>query len=582
MNHWKIEAQLILDSALHIGVGKGGVTTDSSVRRNGHGQLLLPGRALGGSLRTLATQIAPRFGYEPCQALYAKPQDGCACPVCNLFGTVTFASDSDTGHASSLWVYDATATASTYIRDGVGINRQTGVAATNIKYDFETIPAATQFNIAFRLQPLRQFKSENFADMQTILMLTLSEWEAGRGQLGGNVVRGLGRFHLEGLTVEALTVDSAETLIAFLKDKQSRAVYQDVKADWCTQVAAHKPVALNDQTDDLPVANHFVAIDFNIHCTNTFLINDPLPALISGFDLAPLITMLTTPDNAPGKPVLSGSSLRGALRSHAEKIGRTLATEIAQSDKEFLNIVPAGNPFATIKEDLLATWDRVDQKKVEEIEKRDGEVSVKALHLADRLFGNQLVGSRLWVRDAEMVGEMPTWQAQEFLAVDPFTGGGKEGAKFDAAPLMGTTFRGQIVLYAPQIWELGWLALILRDLAEGHLTIGFGKAKGYGQAHLQNVSWQVGFIHPDDIDFLEKIPADLVRSGVYETWREETAVWLPDSWQENAQHWLDAFIAKIEEGYSAPDWLPPEKDSYFGTMLERLYPKATTEITHEQ
>jgi CRISPR/Cas system CSM-associated protein Csm3 (group 7 of RAMP superfamily) len=340
-------------------------------------------------------------------------------------------------------------------------------------------------------------------------------------------------------------------------------------------------VQLNSQIASLPVAKHFVAINFDLQCTDTFLINDPLAAMISGFDHAPLITMLTTPGEAPGNPVLSGSSLRGALRSHAEKIARTLATEMAASEEEFLTIVPAGNPFATNSNEPLATWDRVNQKAVEDIEKRDGEVSIEALHLADRLFGNQLYGSRLWVRDAHMVGEVPVWQAQDFLAVDPFTGGGKDGAKFDAAPLVGTTFRGQIILYAPQKWELGWLALVFRDLAEGYVTLGFGQAKGYGQVKLQDVTWQVGCIHPDDIDFLAKIPAERVRAGVYETWDEATAVWLPDSWQKDAQGWLDAFIAKIKEGYSSPSWSPPENDSYFGTILEKLYPKATMEVADE-
>lgn len=574
--HWTIEAQLILDSPLHVGIGKGGLATDAPVRRTGDGSFLLPGRALGGSLRTLATRLASRFGFDPCQALYVNTKL-CHCPVCALFGTVEFSADNDAGIASSLWVYDTKATAHSTIRDGVGIDRRTRTASRNVKYDYEIVPTGTRFAIKMRLQPLRHHKEDKtITAMQSLLLLALSEWEAGRGQLGGNVARGLGRFHLDGLTVNGLAVDSADSLIAFLKDRSDHTAYRDVTTAWREQLQLIQPVARSDKDFGLPVATSFITIDFTLDCSDTFLINDPLSALISGFDHAPLITMIKTPDAPLGNPVLSGSSLRGVLRSRAEKIGRTLATDIADSAEHFLDIVPAGDPFASERGQPLATWDRCLDKEP------DYEIRPVDLHLADRLFGNQFLGSRLWVRDAHFDGTSPSWTAQDFLAIDPFTGGGKDGAKFDAAPLVGSAFKGQIILHDPHPWELGWLALVLRDLAEGHMTVGFGRAKGYGQMSLRSVSWQAGFIHADDLGFLTFDNVETVRQGAYQVLTAAADGWLPSTWQADAQGWVDAFLEQIETGYSlSKHWKRPAQDTFFDTSLESLYGKSTVEVKRE-
>ena len=90
--------------------------------------------------------------------------------------------------------------------------------------------------------------------------------------------------------------------------------------------------------------------------------------------------------------------------------------------------------------------------------------------------------------------ETSDWQAQDFLAIDRFTGGGLHGAKFDAAPLVKARFNASLTLHDPLPWELGWLALLLRDLVDGQITIGFGAAKGYGRVQATHFNWEIGFI----------------------------------------------------------------------------------------
>ncbi len=65
-----VTATLRLRTALHIGTGQDSETTDDLLRRDARGRLLIPGTAIAGALRSLATRLAPRFrGEQLCQAL---------------------------------------------------------------------------------------------------------------------------------------------------------------------------------------------------------------------------------------------------------------------------------------------------------------------------------------------------------------------------------------------------------------------------------------------------------------------------------------------------------------------------------
>ena len=95
-----------------------------------------------------------------------------------------------------------------------------------------------------------------------------------------------------------------------------------------------------------------------------------------------------------------------------------------------------------------------------------------------------LRGSRLVIEDAALqAGTDPVFKVQDFLAIDRFTGGGRDGAKFDAVGLWRPAFTARLRLENPQAWELGWLALVLRDLAEGWLSVGFGRRQGLWPGH---------------------------------------------------------------------------------------------------
>ena len=45
----------------------------------------------------------------------------------------------------------------------------------------------------------------------------------------------------------------------------------------------------------------------------------------------------------------------------------------------------------------------------------------------------------------------------------------------------------ELLLEEPELWEIGWLLLVLRDLDEGLVAIGSGSDKGFGFAQLNDV-----------------------------------------------------------------------------------------------
>lgn len=582
-----ITGVLKLETAVHIGTGKNNEPTDSPLRRMGDGRYLLSGRSLGGSLRTLATRLAPRLkGYDACQILGKGNPVGsqgektpCGCPICRLFGDVI---PVDGSRASRIWIYDTFAQVEkpTHVRDGVGIDRRTGAASKTVKFDYEVIPAGTTFDFRLRIVYEEGVDEKEIELQMQLLASALAEWEAGRGQIGGGTARGLGRFSFaQPLKYAQTAVTNAATLYQYLLADDPTAVSQPIN-DWPDKLITTARALRQPRTEEgrmQSIAASLLRIKFTLGFAEPFLSNDPLAALLTGFDHVPLVEFITK--DGLQTPVLAGSSLRGVLRSHGEKIARTLATnhwydknDLEGSFNNFRVHCPACDVLVNDDKKALASCDKrlnLDETK---------ETAEEMLCLSCQMFGSQRRGSRLWISDGHWLGEQPAWLAQDFLAIDRFTGGGLDGAKFDAAPLLNARFAVELILHDPLIWELGWLALLLRDLADGRMTIGFGAAKGYGQAKVGDVHWQVGYLHKadlmtDDTNIYPPTMATVQPSGLYDISNNQATVWLPAGWQDNAQTWVTAFNEAVT-GYEVHQQLSPfQADTFFSAdgRLAKLY-----------
>lgn len=579
-----IIGNLTFKTALHIGTGKGYAGTDSPFRRNEEGKIILPATALAGHLRSTATYLLadinlPGSKRSSCLALTTENKV-CGCPVCHLFGEVNPGEKDDPetgGRASRLWMFDSHLKQGSdlYIRDNVGIDRVTGAAARagRVKFDQEILPAGAAFTFHLELEESSEMD-------QILLAAVLSEWMAGRVWLGGGKGRGLGNAVLSDVACLKNGLADAKDLLAYLKSDDLLSSAQSDTGWLSQQTTLARSYAKSDQFP-------FVEIEFNLNMDGLFLTQDTTLASITGFDHASLIDGI--PDNNKNlKPVMPGSGIRGVLRSHAEKIARTLATNISNKDnyptETFLRICPACNPLQDNANLPLAKCSEINQLE------QGAKPTEKDLCLACQLFGNAQSGSRLRIADAPLEGE-PIWKAIDFLAIDRFTGGGLNGAKFDAVALWRPTFHVRIFLEKPEEWELGWMAHVIRDLQEGRLPFGFGPAKGFGQAKASDIFVRCGFLSDTQWGHLASEHEVKDNFGFYRLAQFSDHDW--NVARSQVLSWLKAFNEKVkafsrQEGNLAI----LRSDSYFesnpdGTTpshkakIRNLYPIISKEVHHE-
>jgi CRISPR-associated RAMP protein (TIGR02581 family) len=217
---------LELRGALHIGSGAGDERTDAAVVRDARGQPYIPGSSLRGAFRAAVERLAPALlGLAPVremaelnyldnllegrseQAIQAQLNEELT-SVERLFGTTYW--------ASPLTIPDlpliSGEQAAGEIRHGVGIDRDTGAAREQIKYDFEVLPRDHTFRLTMRCEMERAHEPT----WSRILAIGLRLLEQGEIALGGRVARGAGQVQLTGLEVYTLDTDDRAALRAAL------------------------------------------------------------------------------------------------------------------------------------------------------------------------------------------------------------------------------------------------------------------------------------------------------------------------------------------------------------------------------
>ena len=586
MDYQALIGVLRLATALHIGTGQGNAGFDAPVRRRNDGTLIIPGTSLAGVLRTTATRLAPNYWPDSgiCQAVikpgYEDFENPCHCLVCHLFGEINPGTGDDSnagGRASRLWIYDAEVTehVALFVRDNVGIDRQTGAAARqeSIKYDTEVVPAGTTFHFRVELE------EDISRQAHQLLALVFAEWQAGRLHIGGNRSRGLGALELVELNYHSLPFDSIANISNYLAEDTPWELGQPDE-NWLANTLAdiepaHKPPCLQNT---LGVAQSWIEINFDIKAKGLFLINDTTAAAVSGFDSVSLLDGVPRSDMEL-RPILPGSSLRGAFRSHAERIMRTLATHQADDDKgdrqiSFLKSCPACNPVESSLERPLPKCDSWLPEKADLATLH----SPASLCLGCYLFGSARKGSRLTVGDAPLKeGTTPIWKVADFLAIDRFTGGALDTAKFDAAALWQPTFRVTLRLENPENWELGLLTLLLRDLQDGFLSVGWGAAKGFGQMTAANFDIQLGKVPAANVPWSWPEFSSDNGSGAFLTASFTVELWLEGSrWQTQMKSCVAALhqtLSNLKRDVLDKDGELRFPDSYFGRgRLADMYP----------
>lgn len=371
----------------------------------------------------------------------------------------------------------------TGVTASTAINRNTKTVLEDHLFHQEYVPAGVTFEVRIGGQD-----SEDDSDDELLELLALLEgFNQREVSLGADTANGWGLFDWFLTGVRILDSDGVKR--------------------WLTSGATNvgydmlQPVSPNDlakyrQKGQMQAATigskSYVELEVALKFDSNFLVNDPsrVKSDQSTYDQVPLL-------NEDGLVLLPPRSFRGALRSQAERILRTIG-----GDKTACQLG--------------------SDRECKPVYKKD---DVKKLCMACKVFGAPGWRSPLRVapftpesNDAQQQG---TVFQQEFVAIDRFKGGGADKFKFNAESFYAPTLKGTIGLDLDALektgaeeWAIGLLALTLRDLIEGDISFGFGAGKGYGSCTAEIE----GFRSP------QAIPEEFLRGleGVFQSEHLET------------------------------------------------------------
>lgn len=483
--YWRIDGTLTALGPLRIGNGtvltgriprkvkKGdGQNEDSAVETLGvfidsTGQAYIPGSSLKGFLRSFMDSrianhslIEVAFGYQKEASSAEGRGEG-------LGGAVTVW---DTRIAEPEALPESVAdpywdrTRATCVGSHVVLDRRTRTASDELLFYEEYVPAGIGFDVTLLVEG-GELEGWTVDDIAGALLAGLDELRDSPARMGASNADGWGHLEWKPKAVRRMC-DKA--IANWLSEPGSPLVDHLAPADAAPLLTLGKAILDRKST---------ATVDFKIdlHFASPFLVNDPSRVKQeSGSSDQPNHTPLKAPG---GGPLLPASSMRGALRSQAERIARTLGMTVCK---------PAGKR----SERPPAVKTRQDFDKLDAV---------------GRLFGAPGWRSAVRVSDFTLAPESPDPgdpRRQEFVAIDRFTGGGADKLKFNAdaftpAGCEGFTLRGALSLDIGRLALLtdgasGWwneplhlLAYTLRDLCEGDIPVGFGRSKGYGACTAQ-------------------------------------------------------------------------------------------------
>ena len=177
---------------------------------------------------------------------------------------------------------------------------------------------------------------------------------------------------------------------------------------------------------------------------------------------------------------IPGTSLRGAWRSHLERVLRGLT---AAADSRVCD------PLADADESPFAgcSWVLENERKkfLRDSKEKGREFPAYAKSCpVCRMFGNTTHGARLSISDGRRENTARgRLISREHVRVERH-GGQVTGGILKFFALDGANFEVDLTLRNFELWQLLLLNVLLTDIARGAIPVGSGKSKGYGQVSI--------------------------------------------------------------------------------------------------
>lgn len=308
-----VTGTLTARTALHVGAASSdGIDADLLVARDGAGRLVVPGTSLAGPLRQ-ASHLAAESDDELSGAWHAMWGAG-------EFALLESRAAHRGAHASLLLVSDAVAAEDRGIesgvaaRDHVGIDRLLGAAAHRTKYDRLVVAPGTDFAVRMTLEiPAEEPQG---GPLERLLAGMLAVLEEGRLVLGGATTRGLGRVQLVDTVVREERLADPDGILAALAARRAAAAIaadgQPPRLDSLEEWEAPAPATV-------PLGAGRVGVRLGWAPERSLVVGSGRAA-----DCADVVPLTVAMGQGESTFVLPGSAIKGALRSAAERILRTL------------------------------------------------------------------------------------------------------------------------------------------------------------------------------------------------------------------------------------------------------------------
>jgi len=185
----------------------------------------------------------------------------------------------------------------------------------------------------------------------------------------------------------------------------------------------------------------------------------------------PDMSFVRTMRNGGETIYLPGSSLKGVLRAHCERLARTLQSRLACD--------PLGDHSCSERLEKESKRLEQEKKKLSSMEKY-----AKSCFLC-QLFGHTRIASHFRISDAYPLGACHT-EERNGVAIDRVFGSVAHGP-FNYETVTAGSFETRLNLFKAMLYlknftlaQVGLLALAVRDLTAERVRLGFGKSRGLG------------------------------------------------------------------------------------------------------
>lgn len=361
-----IRGKLVLETPAHFGGGDTTGLTDMPLLRDALDLApLLTGTSIAGALRNYLREFERGYGAT-------EARDG-ATRAEKLFG---FLQGNEASIQSWLMVDDAYGTpAGVELRDGVALDPITRTAEEHKKFDVELLAAGTTFDLGFEL-----LLTADNQDLLESLVIALEGFERGEIGLGQRKRRGLGKCRVNSWRVWRYPMTTPAGLVGWLKhDPERGGQAVEHLRDWLGAPRVRD-------------ARTTMTLDLTCHLDSPMLIRSG-----AGIDegVADIVHLKSTRNGKP-VPILSGTSIAGAMRARAQRIANTIAPTRAD--------------------------DLINEMFGKRIESEKDTPS----------------GSRVLIHESVIENTLTPERVQGRVKIDRFTSGAYPGALFNEQPAFGT------------------------------------------------------------------------------------------------------------------------------------------------